>query len=178
MTEPELWAEFSSGERVVRAAEDLRSRSVRLLGAYTPFGIPELEDLVGARRPRSIPLLTLGGGLGGVAAAYLVIWWTAAVDYPLNVGGRPLNSLPADIPILFESGVLCAALSAFFAVLFTSGLPRLDHELETVPGFARTSNDRYWLGVAAEGRHSEAKLSALLLELGALRVHQPGVVRS
>lgn len=171
--ERQLWAEFASAEESLRAADALRREHVRLTGAYSPFGIPELEEYVSARCPFIIPLVSLLGAVGGTLLAYFLIWWTAAVDYPLNVGGRPLNSFPADIPILFETGILCAALTAFFSVLFFSGLPRLDHELEALPGFERTSIDRYWLGVAASVSHSDEELQALLLRIGALRVHLP-----
>jgi hypothetical protein len=171
--ERQIWAEFSSAEQSLRAARALRAEQVRLTGAYSPFGIPELEEYVSSRRPFIIPLLSLLAAVGGMLLAYFLIWWTAAVDYPLDVGGRPLNSFPADIPILFETGILCAAIAAFFSVLFFSGLPRLDHELEALPGFDGTSIDRYWLGVAASASRSDEEIEALLMRIGALGVHFP-----
>ncbi|HET9933432.1 MAG TPA: DUF3341 domain-containing protein [Polyangiaceae bacterium] len=169
---PQLFAEFANADHALRAAEELRRRHLRLTSAYSPFEIPGLERYVHTSRPFMIPLLSLLAALGGMALAYSLIWWTAAFDYPLNVGGRPLNSFPADIPILFETGILCAAVCAFICVLFFSGLPRLEHELEEIPGFERTSIDRYWLGIAATGSLPDAELEALLTRVGALHVHR------
>lgn len=174
MAKPRMFAEFTSAEQTLRAAERLQGRHVRLTAAYSPFELPELQPYLGTSRPFMIPILSLIAALGGMALAYALIWWTAAFDYPLNVGGRPLNSFPADIPILFETGILCAALSAFFSTLLFSGLPRLDHEFETLAGFDRTSLDRYWLGVTASQSLRDAELEALLTEVGALRVHLLG----
>lgn len=171
---PRMYAEFTSAEQTLRAAEQLQSRRVRLTASYSPFELTALEPYLHTSRPFMIPLLSLLAALAGMALAYSLIWWTAAVDYPLNVGGRPLNSFPADIPILFETGILCAALSAFFSVLFFSGLPRLDHELENLAGFERTSIDRYWLGVSASPSLRDQELEALLTQVGALRVHVLG----
>lgn len=169
--ERQVFAEFTSAAHALCAAESLRARSLRLTGAYSPFGLPELDEYLKARRPMLLPLVSLVAALLAIGFAYGVIRWTAAVDYPLNVGGRPLDSFPSDIPILFETGILAAAVAAFVSVLALSGLPRLDHELEGVPGFERTSIDRYWLGVAANGSLPDEELAAFLLANGALRVH-------
>jgi hypothetical protein len=166
-----IWAEFASAERVLSAAKALRRAGKYQLDAYTPFGLPELENELDVRRPFWLPLLVLGGALLAGSLAFVVMWWTASVDYPLDVGGRPLNSIPTDIPIVFESSILGAALAAFALMLFLSRMPRLHHQLETVPGFARTSDDRYWLGAWSSNLDEREQLSELLRRAGALRVH-------
>lgn len=166
-----IWAEFPSAERVLVAAKALRGAGAQGLDAYTPFGLPALEEQLELPRPFWLPVLVLGGALLSGSAAFLLMWWTAAIDYPLNVGGRPLNSIPTDIPIVFESSILGAALTGFALTLLLSGMPRLHHRLETLPGFVRTSDDRYWLGASSSNADEREQLVALLRRAGALHVH-------
>lgn len=162
-----LWGEFATADAILQAARELKHDTV-LSGAYTPFALPELEPLLQLQRPRSIALATFFGAVLGASLSFLLIWWTAAVDYPINVGGRPLNSWPASLPIMFETTVLCASFAAFIGALWTCGMPRLNHPLEGVAGFERTSDDRYWLALDAVGH--DAELERRLERLGALRV--------
>lgn len=106
----------------------------------------ELEPLLGIRRTR-VPLVALAAGVLGCMVAFVVIAFTNGYDNPLDVGGRPLQSWPADVPIAFETTVLFAALSIFAVTLLRSGLPRLHAPLFGTDGFQRVSDNRYWLGV-------------------------------
>ncbi len=108
--------------------------------------MPELEVALGIKRTK-IPALVFLAGAAGASLAYLLLWWTNAYDYRLNVGGRPFNSIPADVPIMFETMVLFAGGTAFLAALVLSGLPRLHHRVFEEPGFERTSIDRFWLSI-------------------------------
>lgn len=139
-------AEVDSPERVVEAARRLRELGYGQLEAYTPFPIAELDGVLSIRRTR-LPYLVLAGGVAGAAIALLLLWWTNAYDYPLNVGGRPLFSIPTDVPIVFETAVLFASLTAFASVLVGSRLPRLHDPLFDLPGFERTRIDRFWIVV-------------------------------
>jgi hypothetical protein len=167
-----VWAEFATGGEALAAARALHEAGLELRDAFTPYPIPELEEVLGLARPRLLLRLILAAACVGGGLSYLVMWWTSAVDYPLDVGGRPLNSFVTDIPIIFESAVLAAALTAFFGTLFLSGLPRLHHPLDTVPGFERTSLDRFWLGVSGNNA-SQRQSQPELTRLGALRVLAP-----
>ncbi len=163
--------EFASADAALEGAKALVARGVSQVEAFTPYAVPELETALGVRRSR-IPFGAFALGATGCALAFLLIWWTAAVDYPLDVGGRPFNSIPADIPIMFETTVLFTGVSAFLAVLLRSRLPRLYHPVFTLDGFERTTLDRYWLGID----HRDAKLDdealAGLADLGAIVVHR------
>ena len=141
-----LVAEVDSPERAVVAALRARELGYVRLEAYTPFPIAALDNALEIRRTR-IPLVVLGAGLTGAAIALLIQWWTNAVDYPLDVGGRPLFSIPTDVPIVFETTVLFAAITAFAAVLLAGRLPRLHDPIFDLPGFERTSVDRFWVVV-------------------------------
>jgi hypothetical protein len=169
---PSLWAEFGTGDLAVTGARFLRNRGMKRLNAFTPYPLLELEDALGVKRPGLIPVLVLLGASLSGSLAFLVIWWTAAVSYPLNVGGRPLNSIVADIPIVFELSVLGAALTAFGLCLVLSGMPRLSHPLEVLPGFERSSIDRFWIGVSDTAALDDPSLPEQLRQIGALRIHR------
>jgi hypothetical protein len=138
--------EVDSADAVVAAARRLRAMGYTALEAYTPFPIPELDEVLHIPRTK-LPWLALAGGASGGAGALFLQWWTNAYDYPLDVGGRPPNSIPTDIPITFELTVLFTALTAFGAALLLSGLPRLHHRVFEIDGFERTTIDRFWIVV-------------------------------
>ena len=168
-----LVAELDSPERAVVTALRARELGYVRLEAYTPFPIAALDAALDIPRTR-IPVVVLGAGLTGAAVALGIQWWTNAVDYPLDVGGRPLFSIPADIPIVFETTVLFAALAAFASVLLAGRLPRLHHPIFDLPGFERTSVDRFWVVIgdaftgADDTREDEvAELTSELEHLGA-----------
>jgi hypothetical protein len=161
-------AELDSADLAVGVATRLRELGYADLDALTPFPVAELDDVLAIRRTR-VRWIVLAAGLAGVALAFLVIHWTNAVDYPLNVGGRPLDSLPADVPIIFETAVLFGSFAAFAGVLLGAGLPRLHHPLFELEGIERTTIDRFWVLVrgVAEGE-DRAKLRAELERMGAV----------
>lgn len=143
-----LLAEFDTPTDLVRATRCAYQEGYRRLDAYSPFPIEELADALNFRRTK-MPLVIFIGGLIGCVGGYLLQWWTMAVDYPIDVGGRPLNSWPAWIPVMFELTVLCGALAAVFGLLGLCGLPRPHHPLFNVPRFALASNDRFFLCIEA-----------------------------
>lgn len=168
----DVWAEFETGALALAAARDLRARGYAELEAFTPYPMPELEEVLGLKRPRLLLSLILAAACLGGGLSFLLMWWTAARSYPLNVGGRPLNSFVTDIPIMFESAVLSAAVTAFLGTLFFSGMPRLRDPLDAIPGFARTSIDRFWIGVRDNQSNPSEPLSPMLEQLGAVHVHR------
>jgi hypothetical protein len=164
--------EFSSPEEILSAADALRALGYRRLAAFTPYAIPELEEKLGIRRTR-IPWAVLVAAAFGCALAFGIIWATNAYDYALDVGGRPLNSLPADIPIMFETTVLFGALTAFVLVFVRSGMPRLHDPLMEVEGIESASIDRFWIGVEEIASVDEA-VRTRMMALGALAVRTMG----
>lgn len=168
-------AECATPEVLREALAVLRRARVERLDAYTPYPVPGVEELLPARRTR-LPWLAFAFGLAGAAFAYLVQWYTNAVDYPLDVGGRPLHSAPAFVPITFETMVLFAALALFFGLWIGGRLPELWNPLFDVEGFERASVDRFWIGVDARDpffAERPEEVEALLARTGALRVVHP-----
>lgn len=169
-----LVAEFETVESLIRGIEIMRSHGYRELEAHLPFPSPAVIKALDLRES-SVPFLTLVGGLLGMAAGYGIPWWTNAVDYPVNVGGRPDHAVPAFIPLTFETGVLVAGTFAFFGFLWLCRLPSLWHPIMEVEGFHRTTTDRYWLRVeATDGKFGPERTREHLRELDPLRIEAYG----
>jgi hypothetical protein len=143
-----LMAEFDNPTALVAAAEKARLAGYRQMDAYSPIPIEELGEALGLRRTR-LPLLVLLGGIGGGLGGYGLEYWTQAVAYPMNVGGRPFHSWPQFIPVTFETTVLGAALAAFVGMWALNRLPQPYHPVFNVPAFARASTDRFFLCIEA-----------------------------
>src|SRR6202043_3412038 len=129
---------------LVDAARRARAEGYRVLEAYTPFPVHGLSEALGQRRT-FVPLFVLIGGMVGGLGGYFMQWYSMAVDYPINIGGRPLHSWPSFIPITFELTILCAALSAIISMLALNRLPQPYHPVFNVPEFRRASLDRFFL---------------------------------
>ena len=140
-----VMAEFSDPTSIVVAARRAKEAGYRKMDAYTPFPIEELAEALGYKSRGRLPKIVLAGGAIGCFGGFLLQYWCAAIAYPLNVGGRPLNSWPSFIPITFETTVLCAALSAVLGMLALNGLPMPYHPVFNVAAFAQATRDRFFL---------------------------------
>ena len=165
-----LLAEFANADALVAAARRSHGAGFRRMDAYSPFPIEELAHALGFRKTR-LPLLVLAGGILCGVGGYLLQYWTATVSYPLNVGGRPLHSWPAFIPVAFELTILGAALFAVLGMLALNGLPMPYHPLFHVPRFALATRDRFFLCIEArDPRFDRENTANFLRELQAREV--------
>lgn len=116
---------FTDEHKVVEAARKAREMGFQQFEAISPYPIHGMEEACGIKRS-GIPYVTFGMGLFGMFAGLGLTWWTSAVNWPINVGGKPPFSLPAFIPIIFELTVLFAALSSVVALFVKAGMPRVN----------------------------------------------------
>src|SRR5262245_58288573 len=161
-----LLAEFDDHEKLLAAARRAYSEGYRRMDAYSPFPISGLAESLG-RRGTAVPLIVLLGGMASGLGGYFMQWYAMVRDYPLNVGGRPLHSWPAFIPITFELTVLGGALAALVAMLALNKLPQPYHPVFNAPEFGRASQDRFFLCIeAADPKFKTAETRAFLQGLG------------
>ena len=157
-----IMAEFDSAQALVDAAHKTHAAGYRKIDAYSPFPVEGLADAVGA--PHDVPLVVLIGGLIGGCSGYLMQWWMSAVDYPLNIGGKPPHSWPAFIVITFEMTILFAGISAVLGMLALNGLPMPYHPVFNVPRFSSASKDRFFLIVFSSDKKYHAAETRRFLE--------------
>ncbi|MEW6272686.1 MAG: DUF3341 domain-containing protein [Thermodesulfobacteriota bacterium] len=158
-----LLAEFTEPNELIAAIRQARGAGYRRMDAYTPYPIEEVSEELGVHGNR-LPLIVLLGALAGLVGGYALQYWTSVIDYPLNVGGRPLNSIVSFVPITFETTVLLAAFAAVLGMLALNGLPQPYHPVFNVPRFALASRDRFFLCIEATDPMFDRELTRRFLE--------------
>jgi len=153
-------AVFADERDLIAATRAVRERGCEVVDVYTPYAVHGLDAAMGLRPSRLSWVCFLCGALG----AGLALWfqfWTSAVDWPLNVGGKPFNSLPAFVPVIFEVCVLFAGLGVVAALFVRCRL--WPGRRARVPD-VRATNDRF---VLVARPRQQVDLRALLEEHGA-----------
>jgi hypothetical protein len=116
-------AVFKDQYELLEAASTARKKfNFKKYDAFTPFAVHGLDDAMGVKRSW-LPYVTFAAGLTGTITALALEIWTSAVDWPINIGGKPMVSLPAFIPITFELTVLFGGLATVGALFYACGLP-------------------------------------------------------
>jgi len=144
-----LMAEFETPGQLVAAARKTREAGFRNFDAYTPYPIHELDDAMDLHDNR-VSLYTLIGGLLGCAGGFGLSSWISAVAWPLNIGGRPLISVPMFIPVTFECTILIGGLTAAISMILMNGLPSPYHPVFNVERFANASRSKFFLCIESE----------------------------
>ncbi|MBC8030819.1 MAG: DUF3341 domain-containing protein [Pyrinomonadaceae bacterium] len=151
-------AEFDNPTALVAAARSSYEAGYRRINGYSPYPIEELDEAIGFKHT-TLPLIVLIGGILGGLGGFFMQYWMAVINYPLNVGGKPLNSWPAFIPITFECTILAAATAAVLGMLALNKLPQPYHPVFNNPNFALATRDRFFLVIEANDpkfTHGEA----------------------
>ncbi|MDH3253619.1 MAG: DUF3341 domain-containing protein [Acidobacteriota bacterium] len=158
-----LMAEFTSSHELLRAIRASRASGYTKMDAYTPYPIEEVWEELGHHRSK-LPAIVLTGALIGIALGFGLQYWASVINYPLNIGGRPLNSWPAFIPITFEVTILVATLFAVAGMFVLNGLPMPFHPVFNVKRFALASRDRYFLCIEADDLNFDREATAQFLQ--------------
>jgi len=159
---------FDSDEKILRAALKAREMGIPAAEAYTPFPIHGIDEALEIR-PSLLPRVCLVGGVAGLSIAFLLQYWTHAVNWPMNIGGKSFAAFPAMVPVCFELTVLLAGVGTFFAFLYFSGM----HPFKTSPIWGlQTENDRFALSFECGSEAVAQKVSDILKDEGVLEVRE------
>jgi len=142
-------AEFGTPGELVAAARKTREAGYRKFDSYTPYPIHELDEAMDLHDNR-VSLYTLIGGLVGGSGGFGLASWISAKALPLNIGGRPLISIPMFIPVTFECTILIAGLTAAISMLLLNGLPLPYHPVFNVERFGAASKSKFFLCIETD----------------------------
>ncbi|MEO8378915.1 MAG: DUF3341 domain-containing protein [Acidobacteriota bacterium] len=141
-------AEFNDPQALLDAALAVQEKGYTHTDAFSPFPIHGLAKAVGFHKSHLSTIVLAMGIIGGIGG-FMMCWYANVIAYPLNIGGKPLNSWPAWIPITFEMTILLAALGAVFGMLALNGLPMPYHPVFNLRRFDSASRDKFFLVIQA-----------------------------
>ncbi|MEO6236807.1 MAG: DUF3341 domain-containing protein [Vicinamibacterales bacterium] len=139
-----LMAEFDDPTSLVDAARRTYAAGYRKIDTFSPYPIEEAWEAIG-QHDRRLSLIVLGGGIVGLLAGLGLQEWVHQIAYPMNIAGKPLNSWPQFVPVIFELTILFAALSGVIGMILLNGLPMPYHPVFNVARFERASRDKFFL---------------------------------
>jgi mono/diheme cytochrome c family protein len=157
-----LVAEYDSEQSLLTASEQIRDAGFTRWDTHAPYPVHGLDKAMGVGQS-PLPFLVFGAGLTGMAVALGLQYLTNAFDYPYMISGKPMFSIPACIPVLFELTVLFSALTAFGGMLMLNGLPKLYHPLFSLARFSRATSDRFFIAIEAVDPKFDSRNTRTLL---------------
>ncbi len=161
-----LMAEFETPQELVEAARRTNEAGFTRFDAYSPYPIEALTEALDIHE-RKLPAVVLGGGILGGLCGFGLCYWCSVISFPLNVGGKPYNSVPAFIVPTFEMTILFAAFAAVLGLLGLNGLPMPYHPVFNTPRFALASRDRFFLCIETrDPKFDHDETWAFLTKLG------------
>jgi hypothetical protein len=166
-------AKFSNPEELVAAAEKVSAAGYRRIDGHSPFPVEGLSEAL-RLKSSPLPFVILGGGIVGGLGGFLMQYFATVVFYPQIIGGKPMNSWPAYIPITFELVILLAALGGILGLFAVTRFPQPYHPVFNVEDFQQHgSQDGFYLSVeAADPQFDLAGTRKLLEDLGAEQVSE------
>jgi hypothetical protein len=157
-----VMAEFDGPNELIAAAKRAYEAGYRDMDAYSPYPIEEVSHAIGFKRTR-LPLIVLIGGIIGCVTGFGLQYWVSVIAYPLNIGGKPLNSWPAFIPVTFEMTVLFAAIAAVVGMLALNRLPMPYHPVFNVERFELASRTHFFLCIESSDKQFDRDETARFL---------------
>ncbi|MGE0710869.1 MAG: DUF3341 domain-containing protein [Planctomycetota bacterium] len=157
--------EFEDEEHLKSACAKVRDAGYSAWDAHTPYPVHGLDEAMGVR-PTILPWVVFFGGLTGCLAGLFLQLYTNGIElpfslqgnlldpflpsgYPYVTSGKPVFSVQANIPVVFELTILLSAFGAFFGMWGLNKLPRFHHPVFYSERFKRSSQDRYFISIEA-----------------------------
>jgi mono/diheme cytochrome c family protein len=156
-------AEYDTPGELVEAARKVRDAGYTEFDCYSPFPVHGIDEAMGIKRT-ILPVLIFCGGFAGTIGGLLLQWWTNAYNWPWNISGKPTWSIPANIPIAFETTILLAVFTSFFGMWILNKLPQVWHPFFRNERFNHVTDDAFLLGIEARDRRFDADTTPRLLQ--------------
>jgi hypothetical protein len=164
-----LVGSFAREEDVLAAVQTARANGFRIADVYTPYAVHGLDQAMGLR-PSRLPWVCFLCAFSGAAFKLWFQFWAMTWSWPVNVGGKPWNSLPGYVPVTFEVMVLLAGLGVVLAFLIRSWLFL---GKEPAPLFRGVTDNLFVLALETTGAAFNASVARqLLLDFHAVRVEE------
>jgi hypothetical protein len=165
-----MLAEFPHPGALLHAAEETRKAGYRRFDAHSPFPVHGMDEAMGLGNSK-VGFFTFAGGLTGCLGGALMMWWMGAVDYPINISGKPFFAIEPSVPIMFELTIVVAAVATVGAMLALNGLPRPYNPLFYSERFSRATDDSFFIHIAAsDAQFDREETASFLRDLGAEHV--------
>ncbi|MEJ7602069.1 MAG: quinol:electron acceptor oxidoreductase subunit ActD [Kofleriaceae bacterium] len=163
-------AEYDTPGELVEAARKVRDAGYTEFDCFSPFPVHGIDEAMGIKRT-ILPLIIFAVGFAGTVGGILLQWWTNAYDWKWNIAGKPTWSIPANVPIAFETTILLSVLAAFFGMWILNKLPQVWHPFFRVERFGRVTDDAFLLGIEARDERFDGERTAkLLADAGAIAI--------
>lgn len=174
-----LLAQFDDPSSLVHACDQAREAGYTKIDGFSPFPVHGIDPAIGIKRT-VLPFIVLSIAIGAVFVGLGMQWYTNSADrspifpgYAFNIGGKPLFSLPANIPVTFEVIVLSSAFATFFGMWFLNKLPMFSNPLHRISRFKRATNDKFFLMIEeCDEKFDRSATEAQLNEWGAVAIEE------
>jgi mono/diheme cytochrome c family protein len=157
-----LLAEFDTPGALIAAARKVKNAGYTDFDCYSPFPVHGIDDAMGIKMTR-LPWVIFCGGLAGLLGGAFLQWWMNAYNWPWNIGGKPDWSIPANVPVAYETTILLSVFTSFFGMWAANKLPQVWHPFFRVDRFAKVTDDGLFLGIDASDRRFELEQTRQLL---------------
>jgi hypothetical protein len=165
-----LGAELPSAAALLQAAKRIHAHGFKKWVVYSPFPIHGMDHAMGFKRSR-VSLFSLIGGFTGLTTAFVLIYYTSALNYPLIVQGKPYFALEPSLPIFFELTILLTAFGTILGLLLLTLLPRLHHPVFNWDRFHRATDDGFFLVIeVTDPKFDPSASRQLLQEMGGTHI--------
>lgn len=165
-----ILAEFRNPKELTDASKAIVESGYQHFDTFSPFPIHGIDKAMNLKKSK-LGWIVFGHGLLGLTGAFSLIFFTMAVDYPMNISGKALMNVPAWVPVMFELTVLLSAFGAVFGMFYLNGLPKFNHPLFNSENFKRATDDGFFVCIESEDPQFEKeKVTKFLKNAGASNI--------